>query len=112
MSVRAFYDDLAPLYHLIFEDWETSVGRQGAALSALIAEYWGADARAVLDASLGIGTQGLGLLKRGFRVTGSDFSVGAVTRARREAATRGLPLASLVADGLAVVEDGTTARLP
>jgi len=98
MSVRAFYDDLAPLYHLIFEDWETSVGRQGAALSALIAEYWGADARAVLDASLGIGTQGLGLLGRGFRVTGSDLSVGAVTRARREAATRGLPLVSLVAD--------------
>jgi SAM-dependent methyltransferase len=98
MSVRAFYDELAPLYHLIYDDWETSVERQGAALASLIAEHWGADARAVLDAALGIGTQALGLLARGFRVTGSDVSAGAVNRARREAAIRRLPLACLVAD--------------
>ena len=98
MSVRAFYDELAPLYHLIFEDWETTVARQGAALGALIAECWGAGARSVLDASVGIGTQALGLLARGFHVIGSDLSSGAVTRARREAAMRGLPLVSLVAD--------------
>jgi SAM-dependent methyltransferase len=97
-SVKAFYDELAPLYHLVYEDWETSVGRQGRALSSLIAECWGAGSRAVLDASLGIGTQSLGLLAQGFRVTGSDLSVGAVTRARREASARRLPLASLVAD--------------
>jgi SAM-dependent methyltransferase len=98
MSVRAFYDELAPLYHLVYDDWETSVERQGAALASLIAEHWGADARAVLDAALGIGTQALGLLVRGFRVTGSDVSTGAVNRARREAAIRRLPLACLVAD--------------
>ena len=98
MSVRAFYDELAPLYHLVYDDWETSVERQGAALASLIAEHWGADARAVLDAALGIGTQALGLLARGFRVTGSDVSAGAVNRARREAAMRRLPLACLVAD--------------
>jgi SAM-dependent methyltransferase len=98
MSVRAFYDELAPLYHLVYEDWETSVIRQGRELAALIAEYWGADAHAVLDAALGIGTQALGLLASGFRITGSDVSVGAVTRARREAIARRLPLFSLVAD--------------
>jgi SAM-dependent methyltransferase len=98
MSVRAFYDELAPLYHLVYEDWETSVVRQGRALASLIAEYWGAGAHAVLDAALGIGTQSLGLLAKGFRVTGSDVSVGAVTRARREAKERRLPLVSLVAD--------------
>ena len=98
MSVRAFYDELAPLYHLVYEDWETSVVRQGRALTSLIAEYWGAGAHAVLDAALGIGTQSLGLLARGFRVTGSDLSVGAITRARREAKERRLPLVSLVAD--------------
>jgi glycine/sarcosine N-methyltransferase len=98
MSVRAFYDELAPLYHLVYEDWETSVARQGGALASLIAEYWGVDAHAVLDAALGIGTQALGLLARGFRVTGSDLSIGAVTRARREAVARRLPLVSLVAD--------------
>ena len=98
MSVRTFYDELAPLYHLIYEDWETSVVRQGWALASLIAEYWGAGAHEVLDAALGIGTQALGLLARGFRVTGSDLSVGAVTRARQEAMVRRLPLVSLVAD--------------
>jgi SAM-dependent methyltransferase len=98
MSVRAFYDELAPLYHLIFMNWEASVARQGGELASLIAEYWGADARSVLDASLGIGTQALGLLEKGFRVTGSDLSAGAVGRARREAIARRLPLFSLVAD--------------
>jgi SAM-dependent methyltransferase len=98
MSVRAFYDELAPLYHLVYEDWEMSVVRQGRALTSLIGEYWGAGAHAVLDAALGISTQSLGLLARGFRVTGSDLSVGAVTRARREAKERRLPLVSLVAD--------------
>jgi len=98
MSVRSFYDELAPLYHLVYEDWETSVLRQGVALASLITECWGANARAVLDAALGIGTQALGLLARGYRVTGSDLSLGAVTRARREAVARRLPLISLVAD--------------
>jgi SAM-dependent methyltransferase len=98
MSVREFYDELAPLYHLVYDDWEMSVARQGTALASLIAECWGADARVVLDAALGIGTQALGLLARGFRVTGSDISAGAVTRARREAAVRHLPLVPLVAD--------------
>jgi SAM-dependent methyltransferase len=98
MSVRAFYDELAPLYHLVYEDWEATVARQGAALASLIAEHWGADARVVLDAALGIGTQALGLLARGFRVTGSDLAAGAVSRARREATARSLPLVCLVAD--------------
>lgn len=98
MSVRSFYDELAPLYHLVYEDWGTSVSRQGAMLASLITECWGANARAVLDAAVGIGTQALGLLEKGYRVAGSDLSVGAVTRARSEALARHLPLISLVAD--------------
>jgi len=98
MSVRAFYDELAPLYHLVYQDWESTLARQGAALASLIAEHWGAEARVVLDAALGIGTQALGLLASGFRLTGSDLSTGAVSRARREATLRGLPLVSLAAD--------------
>jgi SAM-dependent methyltransferase len=98
MSVQQFYDQLAPLYHLVYADWEASIERQGAALAALIVENWGAGARAVLDAALGIGTQALGLVPRGFTVTGSDLSASAVRRARREAATRHLPLSCLVAD--------------
>jgi SAM-dependent methyltransferase len=98
MSVRAFYDALAPLYHLIYEDWEASVARHGLALASLINERWGAGARSVLDAAAGIGTQTLGLLARGFRVTASDLSPAAVGRAQREAARGGLRLASVAAD--------------
>ncbi len=98
VTVQAFYDRLAPLYHLVYEDWEASVGRQGEMLASLIAEHWGPGAHTVLDAALGIGTQALGLLANGFGVTGSDISVGAVARARREAAVRRFPLVSLIAD--------------
>jgi len=97
-DARGFYDGLAPLYHLIFENWNASIGRQGAQLAALIAERWGRDARAVLDGAAGIGTQALGLLGRGFDVIASDLSPGAVHRARREAAIRGLRLPAAVAD--------------
>jgi SAM-dependent methyltransferase len=98
MSVQAFYDELAPLYHLVYENWEATVARQGTALASLIREDWGGGARTVLDAAVGIGTQALGLLALGFRVTGSDLSYAAVNRAQREAAARHLPLACLVAD--------------
>lgn len=98
MSVQAFYDGLAPLYHLVYEDWEASIARQGTSLASLIDEHWGAEARTVLDAAVGIGTQALGLLALGFRVTGSDLSQAAVIRARREAAARRFPLSCVVAD--------------
>ena len=98
MSVQAFYDELASMYHLVYENWEASVARQGEALASLIGGHWGADARTVLDAAVGIGTQALGLLALGFRVTGSDLSPGAIARARRESALRHLALPCLIAD--------------
>ena len=97
-DVRAFYDGLAPLHHLVFENWNASIAWQSDRLATLIAERWGADARVVLDGAVGIGTQSLGLLGRGFRVIASDLSPGAVERARREAAARGLRLPAAVAD--------------
>jgi SAM-dependent methyltransferase len=98
VSVQAFYDELAPIYHLVYEDWEASVARQGATLASLILEHWGEESRSVLDAAVGIGTQALGLLAAGFAVTGSDLSPGAVVRARREAAARRLRLPCVIAD--------------
>src|SRR5262245_42442185 len=98
MSVRAFYDELAPLYHLVYENWEASVARQGAVLASLLGEHWGADTRTVLDAAVGIGPQATGPLGLGFRVTGADLSGVAVGRALREAAARHLPLTCVVAD--------------
>jgi len=97
-DVRDFYDGLAPLYHLIFENWETSVARQGYQLTAVIAERWGPGARVVLDGAVGLGTQALGLLARGFQVIASDLSPGAVRRARQEAAARGVRLPAVAAD--------------
>jgi SAM-dependent methyltransferase len=98
MSVQAFYDELAPLYHLVYENWEASVARQGTGLASLIGEHRGTGARTVLDAAVGVGTQALGLLALGFRVIGSDLSHAAVNRAQREAAARHLPLSCVVAD--------------
>jgi hypothetical protein len=36
LSVRNRYDALAPWYHLVYQDWESVIARQGEALSALI----------------------------------------------------------------------------
>lgn len=93
-----FYDRLSPFYHLIYQDWEASVEKQGQQLAALIRQRWGRDARSVLDVSCGIGTQSLGLAAQGFEVTGSDLSGKSIARARQEATDRGLDIAFSVCD--------------
>ena len=85
-----FYDELAPFYHLLYPDWEASVARQGAALDALLRASGVAPGAPVLDAACGIGTQTLGLAVRGYALSASDLSPGAVARLRQELATRGL----------------------
>lgn len=101
-TVRHFYDDLAAEYDLIYADWEASIARQAAALSALIGGTVdsgnGSVAYDVLDCACGIGTQALGLAALGYRVTGSDLSPVAATRAATEAASRGLTLPVTAAD--------------
>jgi SAM-dependent methyltransferase len=102
VEARDFYDRLAPYYDLVFEDWDASMARQGAALAALIhAELPSAAAPPsvrVLDAAAGIGTQALALAARGFRVTARDVSEGAIARLRGEARARGLAVDAAVAD--------------
>lgn len=93
-STARFYDELADDYHLIYPDWETSLRRQGAALDSLV----GREGAAVLDCSCGIGTQAIGLALEGHRVVGTDLSVRAAARARREAARRGATLPTAGAD--------------
>ena len=88
-----FYDELADEYHLIFADWEASIARQAAILRELLE-----DARTVLDATCGIGTQALGLAAAGYDVTATDVSPGAVARCAREAKARGLGIRTAVAD--------------
>ncbi|MEU7061501.1 class I SAM-dependent methyltransferase [Streptomyces sp. NPDC046197] len=97
-SARDFYDDLAPDYHLIFPDWDTSMARQAAVLDALARQRLGAGPHTVLDCSCGIGTQAIGLALRGHKVVGSDLSPLAAARAATEAAARGADLPTAAAD--------------
>jgi glycine/sarcosine N-methyltransferase len=98
MSVTDFYDSMAEHYHLIFDDWDAAMGRQGAALDEVLREELGPGALRVLDCSCGIGTQAIALAQRGHRVMGSDVSERAIERARREAAQRGLGMDFVVSD--------------
>ena len=86
-SVRAFYDELAESYHLIFADWQGSMRRQATALDRLIQEQLGPGPHDILDCACGIGTQAIGLALLGHRVQATDISPNAVARAEREAAT-------------------------
>ena len=63
-----FYAGLAPLYHLIYSDWDQSMERQATVLDSVIHEAWG-KVSTVLDVSCGIGTQAIGLAKLGYIVT-------------------------------------------
>jgi SAM-dependent methyltransferase len=86
------YDDLAAYYHLIFENWDASIGRQAGVLGLLIEAACGRNPARILDAACGIGTQAIGLAMRGHAVTGSDLSEAAVARARSEVAVRNLTI--------------------
>ncbi|HEV8657123.1 MAG TPA: methyltransferase domain-containing protein [Thermoanaerobaculia bacterium] len=88
-DVRPFYDGLADLYHLIYEDWPRSIENQARALDEIIRAE-APHARTVADVACGIGTQALGLAQRGYEVIGSDISEQALQRAEREAAARNL----------------------
>jgi SAM-dependent methyltransferase len=93
-----FYDGLAPLYHLVYENWEASIERQGKALDSIIRSYLGETPQSILDVACGIGTQCLGLAALGHQVMGSDLSPAAVERARREALSRDMSIDFTVAD--------------
>lgn len=93
-----FYDALASLYHLVFANWDESIERQADHLTGIIRERWGDVCRRVLDVSCGIGTQAIGLARRGFAVTASDLSPAAVARARVEAQRRAVAIDFSVCD--------------
>lgn len=100
-DVKLFYDRLAANYHLIFEDWDASIARQGAVLGGILErECVAVGALRILDCACGIGTQVLGLAARGFITTASDFSPSSVERARLEAVRRRLNVQFFVADML------------
>lgn len=89
-ATRAFYDDLAATYDLIYRDWDASITRQGQSLDAVLTAFGVAASDRVLDCACGIGTQTLGLAACGRNVTGADSTVVSVARARAEARKRGV----------------------
>lgn len=93
-----FYDRMASLYHLIFPNWDESIERQAGQLAGIVRERWGPAAQSILDVSCGIGTQAIGLAQRGFVVTASDLSDGAIARASAEAQHRGVAIKFSVCD--------------
>jgi len=97
MSIIDFYDELAPEYHLIYEDWNRAIEHQGVAIDRLIRSRL-PDAQSVLDCSCGIGTQALGLAGHGYKVHGTDVSERALDRARLEAIRRGMDIAFTACD--------------
>lgn len=88
LDPRAFYDELADRYDLLYADWRASTARQGRALDALLTAGLGPGPHRVLDSACGIGTQALGLAALGHRVTGTDLSPGSVARAARRGTGR------------------------
>jgi SAM-dependent methyltransferase len=98
MDSSAFYDKLAPFYHLIYQDWEASIQRQASALDSILKERWGGNVKEILDVACGVGTQSIGLASLGYAVTASDLSPESIERAKREAAARKLHINLSVAD--------------
>jgi SAM-dependent methyltransferase len=106
-----FYDELAPYYHLLYPNWDASIARQSRGLAHVLSEFDVPPGSDVLDAACGIGTQALGLAQLGYRVTASDLSPRAVSRAREEAVTRGLAIAFTTGD-LRRLSSGFDRRFP
>jgi SAM-dependent methyltransferase len=97
-SVLDFYEELADSYHLIFEDWESSIERQARNLGNLLTLESPGNPLKILDCACGIGTQAIGLARLGHQVVASDLSGAAVRRAEREAQLRGLTIQFCVSD--------------
>ena len=107
-KVVGFYQPLAEVYHLIFEDWDASIARQARVIDRLLGAELGQGPLRILDCACGIGTQAIGLAQLRHRLTGSDVCGAAVERARREARMRGLSIDFRVSDMNDMAEIGET----
>jgi len=97
-SAQQFYDSMASDYHLIFKDWDQAIEWQGEALYNIIQKKIKYNTPTMLDCSCGIGTQAIGLAKKGYQVTASDISPTMIDRAKVEAHLRGVNIQFEVAD--------------
>lgn len=98
LAAQKFYNDMSDYYHLIFSDWDKSIERQSIIIENIFKQYNITTAHTILDCACGIGTQALGLAKRGYRISGSDISEKEVERAKKEAKSRELNIDFFQAD--------------
>ena len=95
---QSFYDNLAPQYDKLFEDWNSATNEQADILERIFTEYgFSHDAR-ILDCACGIGTQAVGLAKHHYPVTASDISAGALAEAEERAVESGVQIRFAQAD--------------
>jgi len=97
-EVEHFYDSMAGVYHLIFDDWDRAIMRQSCVIEGLLDSNLGSVRIRIHDCACGIGTQSIALAMLGHEVSGSDISQAAVLRAMTEAAQRGLHIEFSVSD--------------
>src|SRR5258708_27724271 len=87
-----FYEALAEHYHLLFEDWNQSIERQGKALNAILHSMLRRSPLKILDCAFGIGTQAIGFAQARHQGVASDFSPTALQPARGGAGQPGLEI--------------------
>ena len=89
---QSFYDELAPQYDKLFQDWSAATYEQAGILQKLIAGQGFDESARILDCACGIGTQAIGLSRLGSRVTASDISPGALAEAENRAMKAGVKI--------------------
>lgn len=83
--IQTFYDNLASQYDKLFLDWKADTREQAVILDRIIGDNGFDRTSRILDCACGIGTQAIGLAERGYPVTGSDISGGAIAEAKKRA---------------------------
>lgn len=96
--IESYYNQLAPFYRYLFQDWEQSVVWHAEVLDNVIREFFGPEVRRILDAACGIGTQSIGLAQLGYQIAASDISATELDLATREAARRSLNIKFVLTD--------------
>jgi SAM-dependent methyltransferase len=96
--IEAYYNQLAPFYRYLFQDWEKSVVWHAQVLDSVMREYFGSQVHRILDAACGIGTQSIGLAQLGYDVVASDISATELDFAAQEASQRSLNLKFVLGD--------------
>ncbi len=101
---QKFYDDMAPQYDKLFQDWQKTTREHAAILDTLFAENGFDRGASVLDCACGIGTQAIGLAELGYLVTASDISFAELSEAEKRARRRSVQLRFEHADFRALSE--------